>query len=80
MWTMEKFILSTNTIEDALAEMLILFENGDKDILIKNTGASKTQFNKLFKKMKNYFWCTKYMDGFIVHRLKSRGYNILFPL
>lgn len=77
---MEKFILSTNTIEDALAEILILFENGDKDILIKNTGASKTQFNKLFKKMKHYFYCTRNANGFIVHRLKSRGYNILFPL
>ena len=80
MWTVGKFLISTNTIEDALAEMLILFENGQRDILVKNTGTTKTQFNKLFKRMKNYFYCTRYADGFIVHRIKSRGYNIIFSL
>ena len=71
---------SENTIEDALSQLLILFEQGQQDILVKNTGATKTQFNKLYKKMKNYFWCTKHSDGFIAHRIKSRGYNILYPL
>ena len=64
---MNKTLLATaDDVQTALMKIAELFDSGQQNILVCNTGASKTQFDKLNKQLREEFYCTRATDGFIV--------------
>jgi hypothetical protein len=72
-----EFLCSENSVDEALLRLLLIFENGSKEILITNTGASEIEFNKLSKLINKYFFMSKAQNSLIVHCLNFRGWKII---
>lgn len=73
-----KYLGSENTVPDAIVQILIYLSRGEKDILVKNTGAQSGKYRKLYKRICKYAVCNKTSEGFVVIRIAPRGYHLIF--
>lgn len=77
---MNKTLLATsNDVQSALIKVSDLFDSGHENILVCNTGASKSQFDRLNKQLREVFYCRRTEGGFIVNSTAAQHTLLASP-
>lgn len=59
-------LTTANSIKEAITVLSDLYDRGERSVLIRNTGASKSSFDRLNKEIRKSWYCRRTTDGFIV--------------